>query len=96
MSKQKHPINEIILKHSINRAVDREFINRHPKEEVEKEINKAKLVEQIVFKVKENCKDSASFYKRLLEVSRALECIASEYQGEHFVKGKIYSGEFDA
>lgn len=91
----KHAINESILKHSVDRAVNRKFIKRHPKEEVEKEINKAEIVERVVSMIKEKCTDSATFYKKLLEVSRALESVASEYQNKHFVEGKIYCGEFE-
>lgn len=91
----KHPIDESVLRHSVDRAVNRKFIERHPKNEVKKEINKAEIVEQVVSIIKEKCTDSATFYNKLLEVSRALESVASEYQSQHFVQGKIYLGEFE-
>lgn len=91
----KHAIDESILKVSIDQAVNKRFIERHPKEEVQKEIKKAEIVEKVVSEIKSECTDSASFYKKLLEVANALECVASEYQSQYFVKGKIYSGEFE-
>lgn len=91
---EKKPINSESLQIAINSANDQKFLDRHPGDLLP-ERNIADLTTTIVDQIKTVSNDSKSLYKNLMTIARRLELTAGEYQRQFFIKGEIYSGEFE-